>query len=293
MKLFQKICKMKQSQLKRWLSKRYQDSEYIIHNENGFLYLEPKVNAVPICLVAHMDTVHKEQPREFVIEKHPNQTVLSSPQGIGGDDRCGIYMIVSLLDAGYRPHVIFVEDEEIGCVGARLFAGSTYPSKMEINFIVELDRRGSNDAVYYDCDVPEFEEFITQTTGFKTAEGSFTDICKIAPEVGVAAVNLSCGYYKEHSLEHYVVWEEMQNTLLQVIKLLTIESIKFKYVEHTGYSNSYIYGSYVVGTFTWIDAGELKVDYVDGYSENEVIGDFMLSHPNLCLNDVSYDIEYY
>ena len=41
-------------------------------------------------------------------------------------------------------HVLFCENEEVGCVGAKKFTrGSLWP---QVNYIVELDRRGSNDA---------------------------------------------------------------------------------------------------------------------------------------------------
>ncbi len=300
MKLFQRICKMKQPQLKKWLNKRYSDKGYEIYNEDGFLYLKPINKGVPVCFTAHMDTVHSETPKQFIIEKHADKTILSSPQGIGGDDRCGIYMIVKLLDIGLRPYVVFCEDEEIGCIGAKKFSQSEHVKEMEVNFIVELDRRNANDAVYYDCDNEEFENFITETTGYETDAGTFSDICEIAPKVGVAAVNLSCGYYREHTKDHYVVWEEMINTFNAAKKLCKADSERFEYIERKYTSNlrSYFddgfgYGSYVCGTFTWVEQGELKVDYQDGYSDMEVIGSFLYAHQKLSLSKVNVDFEYY
>ena len=82
---------------------------------------------------------------------------LMSPQGIGGDDRCGVYMILQIINE-VRCHVLFCEDEETGGNGARAFAGSGI--QMDVNYIVEMDRRGNNDAVFYDCSNPEFTEFV-------------------------------------------------------------------------------------------------------------------------------------
>ena len=303
MKLFQKIVRMTQPQLKKWLLKRYFGSGYKVHNESGFLYLEPdKSEALPICLTAHMDTVHKETVRQIEIEKHPEQTIITSAQGIGGDDRCGVWMICKLLDKGLRPHVVFCEDEESGCHGARKFSVTRYAREMgkECNFIVELDRRGNNDAVYYDLDNRDFEAFVTGITGYKTAEGSYTDICEIAPEADIAAVNLSCGYYKEHTLEHYVVFEEMKATLEATEKLCEAskECAKFEWKEKAWgigkyFGNYYGGSSYIAATVTWIQDGELKADYYDGYSEMEIIGYFMLDHPNMCLNEISIQYDVY
>jgi putative aminopeptidase FrvX len=67
-----------------------------------------------------------------------------SPYGIGGDDRAGVYMIMQILKAA-RCHVLFCEDEETGGNGAREFTKSSIHP--EIHYIVELDRRDTNDAV--------------------------------------------------------------------------------------------------------------------------------------------------
>lgn len=42
-----------------------------------------------------------------------------SPQLLGSDDRAGVYAIIQIIEAGYKPHVIFTTDEEIGAVGAQ------------------------------------------------------------------------------------------------------------------------------------------------------------------------------
>ena len=60
----------------------------------------------------------------------------------------------------FKCSVLFTEDEEIGCVGAEKFAVSDYIVNNDINYIIEIDRRGTNDCVFYSCDNPDFEEFI-------------------------------------------------------------------------------------------------------------------------------------
>ena len=72
----------------------------------------------------------------------------------------------------------------------------------KFNYLIQLDRRGNDDAVFYDCDNKEFTEFITEKD-WDLAQGSYTDICEIAPILNTAAVNFSCGYYHEHHLNEY------------------------------------------------------------------------------------------
>ena len=121
-----------------------------VTDKPGYLYAE---GTIPVLLAAHMDTVHR-QPVEQICYS-ADGAVAMSPQGIGGDDRCGVWMILQILCTA-KCHVLFCEDEEVGCVGAKKFTrGSLRP---QVNYIVELDRRGSNDAVFYRCDNPEFED---------------------------------------------------------------------------------------------------------------------------------------
>ena len=69
-----------------------------------------------------------------------------SPQGIGGDDRAGVYMILEIIKQA-NCHVLFCEDEEIGDIGAKKFVKSNMP--LPVYYIIELDRQRHNDAVYY------------------------------------------------------------------------------------------------------------------------------------------------
>ena len=302
MKKFLKVCKMhKQSELKKYLRSYMSSNGYEVVNKDGFLFCKPKENGVPVCLTAHMDTVHPLPIKQIVVERHEGRTIISSPQGIGGDDRCGIYMIMECVKDGYRPYVVFCEDEEIGCVGAEKFVRSKDIAKLQdCKFIVQLDRRNATDAVYYDCDNAEFEEWVTEVSGYKTAIGSCSDISVIAPEVGIAAVNLSCGYYQEHKPEHYVVWEEMENTLA-VTKKLIAESAnveQFEYVERVSYYGRYGYGwddydyywqrqsvSGKTETYDvqWYDedSGNMKHDYISAVSQEEAIGKFLILHDTL------------
>jgi len=311
MKLFEKIVKMKQPQLKRWLKNRYsKGGKFDIIDGKGFLLLIPKENPVPIMLTAHMDTVHEKPVRQIIIEKHIDKTIISSPQGIGGDDRCGIYMICKMLDEGMRPYVVFCEDEEIGCVGAELFASSKEKDMVlgKVKFMVELDRKNATDAVFYECENFDFNEFIEKETGYKEAIGSYSDICEIAPELKVAAVNLSCGYYHEHTLQHYVVWEEMLNTIKATKKLIqaakkdstpTFEYIHSKrsmwfddyYYGYGGYKGDYGIMSPsedVYAEISWYDPDSKKMEFdsVVGRSIEECIGMFLMEHWSLTYKDI-------
>ena len=173
MKSFVDICRMSQQEVKNYMVKYLSQKQYAVANNDGFLYAK---GDVPVLLVAHMDTVHKQPVRETLTAKGR----IYSPQGIGGDDRCGIFIIMHIVKE-LKCSVLLCEDEEIGGVGARKFTKSEFIKNLGVNYIIEFDRANARDAVFYGCDNEEFTDFVTENTGFKEAHGSFSDISVIAP----------------------------------------------------------------------------------------------------------------
>lgn len=291
MKNFVKLCKMSQKDLKKYTKNTLLKIGYPkVTVGDGFVYAQGEL---PILLVAHLDTVHKELPK--IIYYDDIKQVLSSPEGIGGDDRCGVYMIFEVIKK-HKCSVLFCEDEEIGAKGAEKFVASKVSKGLEFNYIMEFDRRGSNDAVFYDCDNSDFEKFITKKF-FKTAYGSFSDISVLAPELGCAAVNLSCGYYNAHALDEYVVWGEMNDSINAACDIIcaTTEKDKFEYIESAYYRNSiYDYGygygdQYVI---TYDNGNTLKTFEATAQSEMEAIGLFCFENPTMSFQNI-IDIQTY
>jgi len=193
-----------------------------------------------VLTVAHLDTVHKAPPKKEEIFLDPKKGIMWSPVGIGGDDRCGVFIILNLLFKGYRPYIAFVWDEEIGCIGSRKLVKDI--DCFEVDFAVQFDRRGSGEAVYYDLDSPEFEDYIS-SFGFKTHIGSFSDISEICPAWDMAGVNLSAGYVREHTNSEMILLDSLYYTLDGACRILD-DQIKnptyFKYEEkeYLGYKKS-------------------------------------------------------
>lgn len=287
---FENICKMSQKQLKTYLTKHLKTLYTDVTSRNGFVYAK---GDFPVLLVAHMDTVHREPVNQIVYTGKGN--IIASPQGIGGDDRCGITMILEIIK-DYHCSVLFTEDEEIGCVGARKFVDQYDLGKIEVadvNYIIELDRKGDKDAVFYDCDNPDFADFILKEDDWVEDVGSFTDIVDIAPALGVAAVNFSCGYYNAHTKQEYVVLSEMHENIKKVKRLLerTTAEDKFEFIErkYESYwkqdaSESYYQDGYYY--FLAFDKGQATEEEVYACSEAEAYGIFLIEHPNLCANDI-------
>lgn len=224
MKIFEHIVKLNQSGLKAYMEAYLAYHKYEPICQDGFLYAK---GDVPVLLVAHLDTVHKECC-DTIINVGGK---ISSPQGIGADDRAGVRIIAELVKE-LHCSVLLCEDEEKGGIGASKFCSTKYISELDVNYMIEFDRRGNNDAVFYQCDNPDFTEFVCDTTGYKFENGSFSDISRLAPKAGIAAVNLSCGYYKAHTKDEYLIWDELLETIASAKTLIKTECTEpFKYIQ--------------------------------------------------------------
>lgn len=214
-KLLVKILQSNQEQLlsimSKYLSRKYDKviatKDYIIAFGN-----------IPIGLVAHLDTVFSVPPQNIYYDDKAK--VMWSPDGLGTDDRAGIYGIIKIIEAGFLPHIILCTNEETGGKGAlQLIEDIPDCPFQDLKCLIELDRAGKNDCVFYQCDNKDFTRFI-ESFGFQTKEGSFTDISILAPSWGVAAANLSIGYYNEHTYIEYFNVIHFNNTIAKVINIL-------------------------------------------------------------------------
>ena len=199
-----------------------------LHHTKDFLYAE---GDAPYMLVAHLDTVHTEVPS--IICYSNDRNYMMSPQGIGGDDRCGVYIILSLLNRlPFKPYILFTMAEEKGGLGAKAFIEYAYEhiDIPDLKYIVEYDRKGNNDCVFYNCDNNDFVDFV-ESFGFKKAYGSFSDISVVAPEFGAAAVNLSSGYFNPHTKYEYVCVSDMHDIIERSVEMLCTECDGFEYIE--------------------------------------------------------------
>lgn len=68
--------------------------------------------------------------------------------------------------------------------------------------------------------------------------GSFSDISIIVPELKVAAVNISAGYYCEHSRYEYVDLRVVEKNIGLVGKMVSAPSEKFEYMEAVYFRHS-------------------------------------------------------
>lgn len=218
LKLIKELCCMHVPQLRKVLCKfLYAHGYKKIEHARGYIMAE---GTLPVCLIAHMDTVFNAIPDkdEFIYDKV--KKILWYPYGAGFDDRTGIYGIMTLIEAGYHPSVLFTNEEEIGGVGAQdLIKNFPQCPFRDCRALIELDRAYEKDMVFYSCVNETFANYI-EKYGFELSWGSFSDISLIAPKWEIAAVNLSIGYVDEHTSSERLYCDWCDATIEKVKKML-------------------------------------------------------------------------
>ena len=195
-----------------------------------FLYV-PGTREDHCVLAAHADTVFD---RVYIGKKAEEKPALrdgvyfseSGAYGIGADDRAGCAMLWLLRNSGHS--LLVLDGEEFGQIGAKYLRSEFSDLFEELNnhsFMLQLDRRGSNDYKCYHLDVTdEFKSFIENTTGYELSiSRGFTDICTLCETV--CGVNLSIGYYDEHTPKEKLVYEEWLHTF-EVVKSMIGQPLK-------------------------------------------------------------------
>lgn len=213
------------------------DYKQVFVVRDDFIYA---VGEGPICLVSHMDTVrdpqeiegsnrhsfHKDKP--FTLRQRRN--VLYNATGVlGADDRAGVFGCFELLRRCKKeklplPSIILTNGEESGGKGVGVFVATDAFRKYDngkTRLFVEMDRQGCNDWVTYGQTLPTPVCDYVESFGFRKAHGSYSDIADLQEEYLIPSINVSIGYYGQHSDKEVLNIDEMYLTIARVFHMLT------------------------------------------------------------------------
>ena len=169
-------------------------------------------NGPTILLNAHLDTIFGFDRKRYIVKDGP---IWSSSEGIlGADDRAGVAVLLevaeSLSQSTFNGTVkfVFTVEEEVGLVGARHVDEYFL---WDVDAAIVVDRRGTGDIVtscggyidYCHKSYGEFFETVSKKENlgeWKCIAGGSSDT-RVWASHGIQSVNLSAGYWNEHSDE--------------------------------------------------------------------------------------------
>lgn len=196
------------------------------------------------CVAAHMDTVHEMEQITIRTNKHGHLFAINEegePAGIGGDDKCGVYLCLQMLQSFDAMKAAFFVSEECGCIGAKASDPKFFS---DVAYCIEFDSP-CDDIMSFSNDGAQL--FQTKGAFYEIAKPllvragviywqhhPYTDVSVLRRRHNFPCLNLPAGYFKAHSSSEYVVPQAVQNTLELGIKLVkALGTRKYVYV-HEG-----------------------------------------------------------
>jgi putative aminopeptidase FrvX len=184
--------------------------------------------------IAHTDTVHRVNENLTIKEyihngtRHENKVALTGydsttnePSGCGGDDKCGVYLALEMLDTLENVKAAFFISEEIGCVGSKAAVQTNPEFFKNVGYAIQYDSPEGDSlsstlmGKYLFESSPEFTELVGGTikeAGItKWATHPYTDIWPLLEKFDFCCLNLAAGYYRYHTKNEYVIVDDVQN----------------------------------------------------------------------------------
>lgn len=186
--------------------------------DGGILFIPREVTSYAL-ICTHTDTINDatKAPAPSWDDILQAGDCLSLSKGslcscLGGDDRCGVYIALKLIAKGLPYAFGFFKDEEVGCIGSK--ALSSIIETFDITCFIGVDRKGFNELALYGHDNKELID-IFKGLGYVVEYGSITDASKLASLSlkGLACLNLSIGYWNEHTAREFIITTATERTL--------------------------------------------------------------------------------
>jgi len=209
-------------------------------DEISNIYVTKGVSDLYPCYISHTDTVHQItniNVKQGVSKKPPTfgknfgDDVFDilyglddngELTGIGGDDKCGIFICLEMVRNLERCKAAFFVSEEIGCIGSN---GADLEFFNDVSFICEYDAPGdhliseiSSGVRLYESNgdfINDLKPEIESAFGNPLIEQShpFTDVMVLSSKLPICCINISCGYYNMHSEREFVGIDDVERAI--------------------------------------------------------------------------------
>lgn len=207
--------------------------DYYVDNIGNIYVTKGETDYYP-CFVAHTDTVHRVNTNLKVVQLEENDKVILTgidsetmrPSGIGGDDKCGVFLCLEMLDKLENVKVALFVSEEIGCIGSKQADPKFFKN---VGYAIQYDSPKGNSMSLTLMGKRLFGEgsdFADKVSGPILEHGidswerhPYTDIWPLMDKFNFACLNLAAGYHNYHTDNEYVVVDEVQNAFELGLKL--------------------------------------------------------------------------
>ena len=189
-------------------------------------------------LACHLDQVQKLHSEDFEVKEEDGMLYGWSEQnqrreGLGADDKNGIWICLRCLEVCPRLKVFMAVGEEKGCIGSNRADMSFFADSL---YVLEPDCKGGEEVHTTLKEIPcASEEFIEalqlDANDYTLTDGKGSDIFALTLNgIGVSCANIPAGYHNPHKDDEYTVIAEIEHAL-SYIKTMIMQ-ISERYPHH-------------------------------------------------------------
>jgi putative aminopeptidase FrvX len=202
------------------------------------------------CVTAHLDSVQSKQ-KTYAQAGQPLQVktristinkkheIYVDGMGIGGDDKAGVLIGLSMFSHLDTLKACFFLEEEIGCKGSAKLNKEWFK---DVGYVMGFDSPDLNRAAYACSGVKLFSANFFKTymqdickkhglTKFQSEP--FTDVKEIREQTGIMCMNFGSGYYNAHSEREYCVIEDMDTACRMGVELIEFIGLTRHELQHS------------------------------------------------------------
>jgi len=217
--------------LKEYVISFCKDNDYLIElDSKGNVYITKGVlddGEYYPCVSAHLDSVYENQIKliinggslnikETLIN---NDIKLSNDLGIGGDDKCGVFICLELLLKLDKLKVILFVEEECGCYGSK---NSNKNMFLDVGYVIEFDAPTNDwcslscsgvDLFNY-CSFELIKPILNKYNIYNFSVDPYTDVAVLRRLYNISCFNFFSGYYNQHrGSNEYVMVNDVKKAL--------------------------------------------------------------------------------
>ena len=183
------------------------------------------------CVVAHTDTVHRDQQdlilngeyitiKNLLTSEGKNKLIgwnskNNIPTGIGGDDKCGVYICLKLLLEFDKIKAAFFVEEETGMHGSKVADKDFFK---DVGYAIQFDAPTNNwfsktllgDNLWNEEFFSDIKPVLDENNINKISHDPYTDVYQLKKKFKICCAVFPTGYYNQHSVHEYVIPEETE-----------------------------------------------------------------------------------
>jgi len=204
------------------------EMDYLVMIVNDyFTFAVPKNPTItPVLLMAHIDTRRKDD--EVILVQHGDTLINLNGVAcgcLGADDRAGAYVVLEIARSmKHKPYILLTLGEETSYHGTDAFINAEHPEVSmlpesaylgkkiwepyldDLYAVVQFDRKGFNEATFYhESFDSELFKNKALSLGYAVFNNGSSDSYPVCEALGIAGVNLSCGFMHQHTPEELLL----------------------------------------------------------------------------------------